>query len=222
MKEIIIVSKTTLGLRPRPVWPDGGLNPFKKSLSRKLSDALNEKLKEKKMDYEADVDHSYDSLEDLVRNGADLVLISPYIKETSTPYLVLFSHTIGDESYAINYNEFQKNKQWDTKRAIRSNLLAFITWALSTMLGGAIGSSLALNSVVMNYLLVSMFVFMLVNQFVSKRFVFVGLLSGSLAVLFTIILHNNISIVLAAVLASCIGYLVENYQLKKTVEEGNI
>lgn len=148
--------------------------------------------------------------------------ISPYIKETSIPYLVLFSHTVGDESYAINYNEFQKNKQWDTKRAMGSNLLAFITWALSTILGGAIGSSLALNSVVMNYLLISMFVFMLVNQFVSKRFVFVGLLSGGLAVLLTIVLHNNMAIVLAAVLASCIGYLVENYQLKKTVEEGNM
>lgn len=105
MKEIVIVAKTTLGLRPRPVGPDGGLNPFKKSLSRKLSDALNEKLKEKNMDYEADVDHSYDSLEDLVRNGADLVLISPYIKEN-------FSTSNVDKAnyYVLSEDEFNHAK----------------------------------------------------------------------------------------------------------------
>lgn len=101
MKKIVIVAKVSLDSRAKPVGLDGGVNFFKKSLSRSLSDNLNERLIEENMDYQADVDQTYDSLEDLIRNGADLVLISPYIRDNiSTENL--------DEAnyYMLNEQEF--------------------------------------------------------------------------------------------------------------------
>ncbi|SLC92476.1 Uncharacterised protein [Mycobacteroides abscessus subsp. abscessus] len=53
-----------------------------------------------------------------------------------------------------------------------------------------------MNTVIMNYVLIAMFTCMLVNQFVSKIFVFVGLLSGVLAVILMMVLQHNISLVI--------------------------
>lgn len=81
MKNIVIISKVIVGVRPRAIGMERGLNIFKKSLSKKLKENLDKKLKEKNMDYRVEIDRTYESLEDLIKNGADLILISPFIKE---------------------------------------------------------------------------------------------------------------------------------------------
>ncbi|MDZ4993449.1 hypothetical protein GNF80_10790 [Clostridium perfringens] len=46
MKNIVIIHKVNVGIRPHPSGMDGGINFFKKSLSQKLKDKLNEILTE--------------------------------------------------------------------------------------------------------------------------------------------------------------------------------
>lgn len=82
LKNIVIASKAVVGMRPRPIrGMDKGLNIFKKSLSQNLQNKLKIALKENNMDYEVSIDQTYDSIEDIIKNNARLVLISPYIKE---------------------------------------------------------------------------------------------------------------------------------------------
>nr|WP_300005277.1 hypothetical protein [Tissierella sp.] len=79
MKNIAIVDREVVGLRPRMVSMGLEINPFKKSLARKFSEELNERLIEKDSPYRSDVDHSFEILDDLIKDGIDLILISPHI-----------------------------------------------------------------------------------------------------------------------------------------------
>lgn len=134
--------------------------------------------------------------------------ISKYVKQRKLGFLTLFGQTLSDESYGVNYTNFLSGR-WTTNEALVLSLSNYSAWAMSTVIGGAIGSQFAINTVIMNYALIAMFMCMMVNQFVSKDYIIAAAIAIVLTVLLTIILQHNISIVLAAVLASCVGYYLE-------------
>ena len=144
--------------------------------------------------------------------------LSKFFKKSSVPFILLFSHTLADEAYAVNYNQFQ-NHEWSEHQALATNLSAYITWALSTVVGGWMGSALMIDITIMNYVLIAMFIALLINQLVSKLFVVVGLASGILSVVLMELLHHNIALVIAAILASFIGYLIDKQLDEKKIKE---
>lgn len=146
--------------------------------------------------------------------------ISGFIKKPSLPFVLFFSHTLADESFAINYNQFNNHK-WTANKALSVNLLAYLTWALSTVAGGLIGSAWEIDTTIVNYVLIAMFISLLISQFVSKLYVFVGLTAGVLAVVFTILLQHTIALVLAAIVASFIGYFTDEYLLSRKEQTRN-
>lgn len=147
--------------------------------------------------------------------------IAPFFKKKSVPFLMLYSHTLADESYALNYTQFRTDKEWSTDSALTTNLLAYSSWVLSTILGGYIGSAFAFNATIMNYVLIAMFICMLVSQFVSRIFVIVGLVAGVLSVLLMVLLNHNISLVIAAIIASFVGYVLDERREKKQAAKGD-
>lgn len=140
--------------------------------------------------------------------------ISTYLKKSSKPFLFLFAHSLADESYAVNYNQFL-NHEWDAEHAMATTLIPYFIWGFSATLGGLVGSQVTINTTLMNYVLIAMFICLLVTQFVSPLLLFVGLLSGLLAVFLMVLLHHNIAIVIAAIIASIVGFLVDEYVLPK-------
>lgn len=143
--------------------------------------------------------------------------IAGFFKKRSIPFLMLFGHTLADEGYAINYTEFSTNEEWDPEKALTADLLAYFSWVASTVLGGYIGSTISLDPVLMNYVLIAMFACMLVNQFVSKVFMIVGAVAGVLSVILMMLLQHNIALVIAAVMASFVGYILDEQREKKQV-----
>jgi len=148
--------------------------------------------------------------------------MSGFIKKPSLPFTLIFSHTLADESFAINYNQF-KNQEWTANKALATNISAYLTWSLSTVVGGMLGSAWEIDTTIINYVLIAMFISLLVSQFVSKLYIFVGLTAGVLAVLFMILLQHTIALVIAAILASFIGYFADGYLMNRkmnTRDEG--
>ncbi|MER2063245.1 MAG: AzlC family ABC transporter permease, partial [Alkalibacterium sp.] len=141
--------------------------------------------------------------------------MSGFVKNKSLGFLGLFGHTLTDESFGINYSRFQTD-DWTANEAMVTSLFNYFAWTLSTVLGGVIGSQFAINTLIMNYALIAMFICMMVMQFVSKTHIIVGGVSVVLSVFFTVVLKHNIALVIATVMASFVGYYIEN----KTLEEG--
>lgn len=101
MKNIAILAKVIVGMRPNPFGMDGGLNIFKKSLSETLKNKIKERLIQENMDYDVSVDTTYDSCETILHNGASLILISPYIKNN-----VEINNLNPKSYYMLSENEF--------------------------------------------------------------------------------------------------------------------
>ena len=78
------------------------------------------------------------------------------------------------------------------------------------IIGGVIGSQFPINTLIMNYALIAMFLCMMVMQFVSKAHIVAAIASVGFTVILTVVLQHNIALVIATILASCIGYIVEN------------
>lgn len=135
--------------------------------------------------------------------------ISEYLKGKKLPYLLLFSHTLVDESYAMNYTEFSLNPLWNTNNALAANLSGFAVWVMSTIAGGLLGQFIPINPILVNYVLIAMFICMMVMQWRTRVHVVVGVVTGGLSIFLLHILKHNIALVLAALIGSFIGYYLD-------------
>src|SRR5699024_5670375 len=138
--------------------------------------------------------------------------ISTYLKGKKLPFLLLFSHTTADESYAVNYTEFSKNPAWSPEEGLAVNLSGYSVWVLSTTIGGFLGRLVHIDTVLVNYVLIAMFVCMMVMQWVSAIHIVVSLVTGILSAILLKVLQHNIALVIAAIIGSTIGLLLEKRQ----------
>lgn len=137
--------------------------------------------------------------------------LAPRVNHRSAPFLTLFGHTTVDESFGVNTYAFANDEDWTSNKALATNIIPHLVWILSTYAGTVIGSSVNIPTTIVNYLLIAMFISMLVDQLTSSTYVLVAVATMILAVILDALLQNNISIVIAAVLGSFIGYLVDEY-----------
>lgn len=149
--------------------------------------------------------------------------LSSFVKERSFGFISLFSHVLTDESYGINYTKFREGL-WTLEEAMVTSLSTYATWVMSTIVGGAIGSQFQVNTLIMNYALIAMFSCMLVQQFVSREHLIAGIVSAATTVILMILFKHNISLVIATIFASFIGYYLEvrrNRNTKPEMERSN-
>ena len=136
--------------------------------------------------------------------------LSQYVRGRSKGFLALFGQTTADETYGVNINQFENNPEWSQNKALYSNLIAYLTWVMSTWVGGMIGGAVAIPTTIINYLMTAMFISLMVGNLVSKTFIIAGLTSGILAIILKILFQNNLALVFAAVIGSFIGYALDN------------
>lgn len=140
--------------------------------------------------------------------------ISEFVKNRGLTYHIFFGHTLSDESFGINFSYFQQGG-WSAEEALTASLSNYGTWVASTVIGGVIGSQLPINTTIMNYALVAMFLCMMVMQFVSKAHIVAAIVSVVATVILTILLQHNIALVISAVIASFTGYYVDQTRAER-------
>lgn len=144
--------------------------------------------------------------------------ISSYLKNKSHAFMLLFGHTLSDESFGVNIHRFSLNN-WSAEKGLAANLLGIFAWIGSNVVGSLIGSTLNIHTVVVNYVLIAMFICMLLEQFVTRTHLIVGLTAGVLSVVLKVMLQHNISLVIAAVIASFVGYMLDARQVQPVRKE---
>lgn len=135
--------------------------------------------------------------------------LSQYVRGRSAGFLALFGQTTADETYGVNIYQFKTNPDWTQNKAIYANVMAYLTWAGSTWIGGLIGSAVSIPTTVINFVMTAMFISLMISQFVSRTFIVAGVFSGILAIILKIIFQNNLALVLAAVVGSFVGYYLD-------------
>lgn len=119
----------------------------------------------------------------------------------------LFGTTITDETYGVNYTLFhQESSDWTVKDALSVNLLSYIVWGGATVLGALLVSYIEIDTFIMSYGLTALFICMTVSHFKNKAMVLSGVLSAVLTVILQVLFDNSMVIVIAAVIASFVGF----------------
>ena len=135
--------------------------------------------------------------------------LSKYIKSESQHFIWLFAVSRNDENYAVNYLKFATDKKWKPKDALLVEHYSLLSWSVSNMVGGLIGSTISINLEVVDFALTALFIYMIVMQMRSHLTLIICLLSAVLAVFFMVITHSIIGVVIATLIASFIGFLIE-------------
>ena len=144
-----------------------------------------------------------------------------FLANKKKKFLLIYSHGVTDESFAINYHKFTEGI-WDPQKAMIVNIVAFTCWNFANIIGGLTGAILPVNNEIASYTLTAMFIGLLVLNLKNKFFIIVGIMTGAASIYLSLILKNSFYIVITAILGASIGYFIENQMTKKKREKNNV
>lgn len=137
--------------------------------------------------------------------------LAVHLQRLGAGRLSLFAYGVTDESFALNIIRFREGG-WDWQRAVALNQTANLAWIISTIAGGyggqfipAGGGGTLQQGVPIDYALPAMFICLLVFQIRGRLYLLVAILSGLLAVAFSLLFPGNAYIVMASAAAATIG-----------------
>lgn len=133
--------------------------------------------------------------------------LAVYLQRLGVGPLSLYAYGVTDESFALNMARFREGG-WDWRSALALNQTANLAWIASTILGGYGGQFIPTGAFGIDYALPAMFLCLLVFQIRGGLYLLVALLSGLLAVAFSLIFPGNAYIVMAAATAATLGLLL--------------
>jgi len=136
--------------------------------------------------------------------------LAPYFKQYSRKLLPLISFGITDETFAVNAVEL-KADQKPQEFVLGLHLTSHISWILGGLFGGAFHQLISdTDALGLDFVLYAMFIFLLLSQLDSWRFVGTGLVAGATALLITYFFpETNWHIIIAAVVAATSGVVFE-------------
>lgn len=137
--------------------------------------------------------------------------LSRYMCSESQKSVLIFSASMNDENYAINYMKFVTDKDWSAKDALLVEYYSLASWASGNLLGGLIGSAVQIDLVIVDFALTALFIYMIVMQVRQRLTLFIGILSAGLSIYFLTLVKSTLGIILATVLASFVGFIIENW-----------
>ena len=147
--------------------------------------------------------------------------LSLYVRNLSGSRLSLFAYGVTDESFALNMSRFQSGN-WGWRSALIVNHTTNLTWIVSTVAGGVGGQFIPEGAFGIDYALTAMFLCLLAFQLRGIYHVMVALISGVLAVIFSLMIPGNSYILIAAFLAASVGLLLLKTGVQKNRKEGGV
>jgi 4-azaleucine resistance transporter AzlC len=135
--------------------------------------------------------------------------LSPYLKRWSKGALAAFAYELTDESFALHSVQFPSGVPHRAE-LFALNATAQVSWVLGGWLGAVLGGLITdVRPWALDYTLPAMFIALLVMQIKARLEVAVALLTGGLAVLFTLWGVGQWSVILATVIGATLGVALE-------------
>lgn len=136
--------------------------------------------------------------------------LSKYLRTEPQRFIFFFSASMNDENYAVNYLKFATDKNWTPKDALWVEYYSLAAWAGGNMIGGMIGSAVTIDLEIVDFALTALFIYMIVMQARNRLTLLIGFLSAGLSLVALTALKSTLGIIVATLLASLTGFLIEN------------
>lgn len=135
--------------------------------------------------------------------------LSTFMRKETRGFIALFTQSLNDENYAINYLSYTTDPTWNKEKALFANWFSLSSWAISNVIGTLLGSQVHLDDHLIHFALTAMFLYMFTMQLKKGFFVFIGVLAGGLSVGLTYLCQHTIGMIIATLIASFIGFAIE-------------
>ena len=140
--------------------------------------------------------------------------LAPYLGHLSRLQQALFSYEITDEAFAVHSTTFNKEKRPPIGRIFTTNILAHLSWVVSSFLGAWTGTLLTdLEAWGLDYALPAMFISLLVLQIGSNKHLFIAVFSLVFSTFLYYYMGGHWYIILATVTGASIGAAMEGQGL---------
>lgn len=146
--------------------------------------------------------------------------LSKYFRNENQRMVLLFSASMNDENYAINYLKFATDKNWTTRDALMVEHYSLISWAAGNMIGGLIGSAVSIDLTIVDFALTALFLYMIVMQIQNNITFLICILSGGFSLYFLLLTKGTQGIIISTLITSLIGFIIEN-RVRKYAKDPN-
>ncbi|HIX35643.1 MAG TPA: AzlC family ABC transporter permease [Candidatus Limosilactobacillus merdigallinarum] len=140
--------------------------------------------------------------------------LSKYLSNESPAMIFLFSFSMNDENYAVNYLKFVTDKHWTTRDALMVEHYSLISWAGGNMIGGLIGNTISIDLNIVDFALTALFLYMIVMQIQRRLSLFICILSVFVSLFCLLITRSTIGIIVSTLLMSLLGFWIE-FEVRK-------
>ncbi|MBM6754860.1 AzlC family ABC transporter permease [Lactobacillus alvi] len=144
--------------------------------------------------------------------------LSKYFRTSSQKFVLLFSASMNDENYAVNYLKFATDKKWTPKDALLVEHYSLISWASGNLIGGLIGSTVTIDLEIVDFALTALFIYMIIMQMRSNLSLIICITSAILALVFLTLTKSTLGIIIATLIASLVGFMIED-QVRKHAKD---
>ena len=136
-------------------------------------------------------------------------MLNKYIAERGMLYKLLFAQEIVDETSAVNMTMFQReDEEWTTDQAIAQSYTSHMAWITATVMGDILGEAVYIDTALVSYALVAMFIGLWSFHFKNSWLVLAGVGSGVLALVLSPWLTNMLNVVVATLVVSTLAAAV--------------
>lgn len=140
--------------------------------------------------------------------------LNMYIKNKSPKFILPFCHTITDETFAVNYEKFTAGN-WSDRNAIYLNFFCLISSVLANFIGAFFRRKYIYRQFYF-WLHIDFYVYSF-NSFSNKNKIYIVVFISSIiiSVILYALFKSNLVIIVASILASLIGFFIEESYCKK-------
>lgn len=140
------------------------------------------------------------------------LILNQYISRESILYRLLYAQEIVDETFAVNSVQFERGDvRWGASDAIGVNFFAHAGWTVATVAGLLLGNQVQIDTALVSYALIAMFIGLWSFHFKNRKLVSVGVLGGALALLLSFWLDHMLNVVVATIVAAAVGAYVDGF-----------
>lgn len=134
------------------------------------------------------------------------LILNQYVSKNSWLYKAWFAQEIVDETFAVNQNQFAAlGDRWTAANAMGTSSLSHASWVLATVAGLFLGNTVYIDTALVSYALIAMFIGLWSFHFLSARLVLTGVFGGLLALVLSLWLDHMLNVVVATILAAAVA-----------------
>lgn len=141
--------------------------------------------------------------------------LSKYLQGHSNRFTFFFAVSLNDENFAINYLKFTTDKKFTPHDALSVEHYSLLFWAVSNFIGNFVGNAIVIDLDVVEFALTALFIYMIVVQTKDYIKLFVTIISVFISIIMIVLMRSTLGIVVAAVIASLIGYAIDAYARRR-------